>query len=130
MHLFDLTKHFLIFVLAALLPLFTLKSFACGFCKTDQGAAVYSLQHKKLAERTHSKYVVVEIQGLKEAQQIPLFIHTLKEIKGIFPNTIKTSFEYKSASFVYSANTNLSTICAEVKRRLKIIQIKPGIDIV
>src|SRR5690242_16841312 len=99
-------------------------SFACGFCREDQGAAVYSYKNKKAAHHTGNKYVVVELLGLNKKEQVPEVVHVLKSIAGVCSETVRLSYEQRSASFVYDRKLSLHHIIDEVKRRLSAIQIR------
>ena len=83
---------------------------ACGFCKGDKAASVYSYENKKLAEERGANYLSAEIIGIKSEAEFKLALEALKTIDGVFPESISASFQQKAVSFVHEKDIDFFTI--------------------
>ncbi|MDZ4678593.1 MAG: hypothetical protein SGI74_13935 [Oligoflexia bacterium] len=83
---------------------------ACGFCKGDKAASVYSYENKKKAEKRGANYVSAEIAGISSESEFKLALRALKTIEGVVPESVNGSFEQKAVSFIHEKDIDFSNI--------------------
>lgn len=97
---------------------------ACGFCKSDKEAAVYSFENMEFAGQKGNHYVVVEFLGIKGQQQWEEALRTLKALPGVTSKSVIAAYLQKTVSFVYEKENRFDDLVHAFKEKFPELELR------